>query len=169
MTAKACCRIPAQEQQDRHEWKKTGRQSGNTRETLPPVGRRGFRSVTTNAMGISLRLENPHSENASCRKLLETHRLHRLKSPAFFPKTIGATIMARVCQVTGKGPMAGNNVSHANNRTKRRFLPNLQYRRFWIESENRWVRLRVSNAGLRTIDKNGIDVVLAELRARGEI
>ncbi|MCM8637906.1 50S ribosomal protein L28 [Accumulibacter sp.] len=77
--------------------------------------------------------------------------------------------MARVCQVTGKSPMAGNNVSHANNRTKRRFLPNLQYRRFWIESEKRWVRLRVSNAGLRTIDKNGIDVVLAELRARGEI
>ena len=78
-------------------------------------------------------------------------------------------IMARVCQVTGKGPMAGNNVSHANNRTKRRFLPNLQYRRFWIESENRWLRLRVSNAGLRTIDKNGIDAVLADLRARGEI
>ncbi len=77
--------------------------------------------------------------------------------------------MARVCQVTGKGPMVGNNVSHANNRTKRRFLPNLHYRRFWIESEKRWVRLRVSNAGLRTIDKNGIDVVLADLRARGEI
>jgi LSU ribosomal protein L28P len=65
--------------------------------------------------------------------------------------------------------MVGNNVSHANNRTKRRFLPNLQYRRFWIESESRWLRLRVSNAGLRTIDKNGIDVVLADLRARGEI
>ena len=77
--------------------------------------------------------------------------------------------MARVCQVTGKGPMVGNNVSHANNRTKRRFLPNLQYRRFWIESESRWLRLRVSNAGLRTIDKNGIDVVLADLRVRGEI
>ena len=65
--------------------------------------------------------------------------------------------MARVCQVTGKKPMVGNNVSHANNRTKRRFLPNLQYRRFWVESENRWVRLRLSNAGLRLIDKNGID------------
>ena len=77
--------------------------------------------------------------------------------------------MARVCQVTGKGPMSGNNVSHANNRTKRRFLPNLQYRRFWVESENHWVRLRVSSAGLRTIDKNGIDVVLADLRARGEL
>ena len=77
--------------------------------------------------------------------------------------------MARVCQVTGKGPMVGNNVSHANNKTKRRFLPNLQYRRFWIESENRFVRLRVSNAGLRTIDKNGIESVLADLRARGEI
>lgn len=77
--------------------------------------------------------------------------------------------MAKVCQVTGKGPMVGNNVSHANNKTKRRFLPNLQYRRFFVESENRWVRLRVSSAGLRIIDKNGIDAVLAELRARGEI
>ncbi|MEW9900662.1 50S ribosomal protein L28 [Chitinivorax sp. PXF-14] len=77
--------------------------------------------------------------------------------------------MARVCQVTGKGPMVGNNVSHANNKTKRRFLPNLQSRRFWVESENRWVRLRVSNAALRLIDKNGIESVLADLRARGEI
>ncbi|MDE2598914.1 MAG: 50S ribosomal protein L28 [Rhodocyclaceae bacterium] len=76
--------------------------------------------------------------------------------------------MSRVCQVTGKAPMVGNNVSHANNKTKRRFLPNLQSRRFWIESENRWVRLRVSTAGLRTIDKNGIESVLADIRARGE-
>jgi large subunit ribosomal protein L28 len=76
--------------------------------------------------------------------------------------------MARVCQVTGKKPMVGNHVSHANNKTKRRFLPNLQYRRFWVESENRWVRLRLTQAGLRTIDKRGIDVVLAELRAAGE-
>jgi len=77
--------------------------------------------------------------------------------------------MARVCDVTGKGPVTGNNVSHANNKTKRRFLPNLQYRRFWVESENRWVRLRLTNAALRTIDKVGIDTVLADLRARGEI
>lgn len=77
--------------------------------------------------------------------------------------------MAKVCQVTGKHPMVGNNVSHANNKTKRRFLPNLQYRRFFVESENRWVRLRVSSAGLRIIDKKGIDAVLVELRARGEI
>ena len=76
--------------------------------------------------------------------------------------------MARVCEVTGKGPMVGNNVSHANNKTKRRFLPNLQYRRFFIEIENRWVRLRVSSAALRLIDKKGIDVVLADLRARGQ-
>ena len=76
--------------------------------------------------------------------------------------------MARVCVVTGKRPMTGNNVSHANNKTKRRFLPNLQSRRFWDESENRWVRIRVSNAALRTIDKLGIDAVLADLRARGE-
>jgi len=77
--------------------------------------------------------------------------------------------MARVCQVTGKAPMVGNNVSHANNNTKRRFLPNLQSRRFWVESENRWVRLRVSTNALRTIDKLGIDAVLVDLRARGEI
>jgi large subunit ribosomal protein L28 len=77
--------------------------------------------------------------------------------------------MARVCQITGKGPMVGNNVSHANNKTKRRFLPNLQYRRFWVESENRWVRLRVSAAGLRLVDKVGIDQVLTDLRARGEL
>jgi large subunit ribosomal protein L28 len=78
------------------------------------------------------------------------------------------SMMARVCQVTGKAPMVGNNVSHANNKTKRRFLPNLQSRRFWVESENRWVRLRITNAALRLIDKKGIDEVLAGLRARGE-
>lgn len=76
--------------------------------------------------------------------------------------------MSRVCQVTGKGPMSGNNVSHANNKTKRRFLPNLQQRRFWLESEGRFVSLRVSTKGLRTIDKKGIETVLAEIRARGE-
>lgn len=76
--------------------------------------------------------------------------------------------MARVCQVTGKGPRTGNNVSHANNKTKRRFLPNLQSRRFWVESENRWVRLRVSASAIRTIDKNGIESVLADLRSRGQ-
>jgi len=75
--------------------------------------------------------------------------------------------MAKVCQVTGKAPMVGNNVSHANNKTKRRFLPNLQYRRIWVESEKRWVRLRISTAGLRLIEKVGIDSVLADLRARG--
>ena len=77
--------------------------------------------------------------------------------------------MARVCQVTGKKPMSGHNVSHANNRTKRRFLPNLHYRRLWVESENRWISLRVSANGLRTIDKNGIDAVLKDLRAKGKI
>ena len=77
--------------------------------------------------------------------------------------------MAKVCQVTGKKPMVGKNVSHANNKTKRRFLPNLQNRRFWVESENRWVSLRLTNAGLRLIDKNGIDSVLADLRARGQV
>ena len=71
--------------------------------------------------------------------------------------------MSRVCQVTGKGPMAGNNVSHANNKNKRRFLPNLQWKRFWSESQNRWIRLRVSSAGIRTIDKKGIDAVVADM------
>lgn len=71
--------------------------------------------------------------------------------------------MARECQITGKRVMSGNNVSHANNKTKRRFLPNLHWRRFWLETEGRWVRLRVSNAALRTIDKKGIEVVLSEL------
>jgi large subunit ribosomal protein L28 len=64
--------------------------------------------------------------------------------------------------------MVGNRVSHANNKTKRRFMPNLQNRRFWVESESRWVSLRLTNAALRTIDKNGIDVVLANLRAKGQ-
>ena len=76
--------------------------------------------------------------------------------------------MSRVCQVTGKRPMVGNSVSHANNKTKRRFLPNLQNRRFWVASENRWVRLRLCSQGLRTLDKVGIDKVLADIRARGE-
>jgi len=76
--------------------------------------------------------------------------------------------MSRVCQVTGKRPMSGNNVSHAKNRTRRRFLPNLHSRRFWLEDEKRWVRLRVSGKGLRIIDKKGIETVLEEIRARGE-
>ena len=75
--------------------------------------------------------------------------------------------MSRVCQVTGKGPISGNNVSHAKNRTRRRFLPNLHRHRFWVASENRWVKLRVSAKGMRIIDKKGIDVVLADLRAMG--
>ena len=78
------------------------------------------------------------------------------------------TAMSRVCQVTGKRPATGNNVSHANNRTKRRFLPNLHMHRFWVESEQRWVKLRVSSKGMRIIDKNGIDAVLKDIRARGE-
>jgi large subunit ribosomal protein L28 len=76
--------------------------------------------------------------------------------------------MSRVCQVTGKRPIVGHNVSHANNKTKRRFLPNLHYHRFWVASENRWIRMRVSTSAMRLIDKNGIDAVLAEMRGRGE-
>ncbi|MCY4270686.1 MAG: 50S ribosomal protein L28, partial [Gammaproteobacteria bacterium] len=75
--------------------------------------------------------------------------------------------MARVCMVTGKRPVVGNNVSHAQNKTKRRFLPNIQSHRFWVESEKRFVKLRVSTKGMRIIDKNGIDKVLADVRARG--
>jgi large subunit ribosomal protein L28 len=76
--------------------------------------------------------------------------------------------MSKVCQVTGKRPQSGNNVSHANNRTRRRFLPNLQNKRFWLESEQRWVRLRVSVNGMRIIDKHGIEKVLADIKAQGQ-
>ncbi len=76
--------------------------------------------------------------------------------------------MSKVCQVTGKRPLVGNNVSHAHNRTRRRFLPNLHYHRFWVASENRWVRLRVTSSGMRVIDKKGIDAVLSDIRSRGE-
>ncbi len=75
--------------------------------------------------------------------------------------------MAKVCQVTGKRPQSGNNVSHAHNKTRRRFLPNLQYKRFWLADEKRFVRLRVSRKGLRLIDKHGIDKVIADLREAG--
>ncbi|MGI1679553.1 MAG: 50S ribosomal protein L28 [Cellvibrionaceae bacterium] len=76
--------------------------------------------------------------------------------------------MSRVCQVTGKAPMTGNNVSHAKNHTRRRFLPNIHSHRFWVESEKRYVKLQVSAKGMRIIDKQGIDQVLAAMRARGE-
>ncbi|MGM0481923.1 MAG: 50S ribosomal protein L28 [Pseudomonadota bacterium] len=75
--------------------------------------------------------------------------------------------MSQVCQVTGKRPVVGNNRSHARNATRRRFLPNLQSHRFWVETEKRWVKLRISTKGMRIIDKNGIDSVLADLRGRG--
>lgn len=76
--------------------------------------------------------------------------------------------MSRVCQVTGKRPMSGNNVSHAHNKTRRRFLPNLQYKRFWLERENRYVKLRVSKKGLRLIDKHGLEKVLSDIRQNGQ-
>lgn len=76
--------------------------------------------------------------------------------------------MSRICQVTGKCPVTGNNVSHAHNKTKRRFNPNLHQHKFWVESENRWVRLKVSAKGMRIIDKRGIDTVLVDIRKRGE-
>jgi large subunit ribosomal protein L28 len=76
--------------------------------------------------------------------------------------------MSRVCQITGKRPVTGNTVSHANNRTRRRFLPNLHTQRFWLETEKRFISLRLSTRGLRTIEKNGIDAVLAKLRAQGK-
>jgi len=86
-----------------------------------------------------------------------------INAPLFF----WLSNMSQVCQVTGKRPMSGNNVSHANNRTRRRFSPNLHSHRFWVESENRFVRLKVSANGMRIIDKNGIDSVLADMRKRG--
>lgn len=80
----------------------------------------------------------------------------------------GTGKMAKVCQVTGKRPTTGNNVSHAQNKTRRRFLPNLHSKRFWVESEKRFISLRVSSKGLRIIDKKGIDTVLADMRAAGQ-
>ena len=77
--------------------------------------------------------------------------------------------MAKKCPITGKGPMVGNNVSHANNKTKRRYLPNLQYKRFWLESAKRWVRLRVSTRGMRIIDKHGIEAVLNDLALKEQV
>ncbi len=76
--------------------------------------------------------------------------------------------MSRVCEVTGKRPAVGNRVSHANNRKRRRFLPNLHVQRFWIEAEKRWVKLRLTTSALRTIEKKGIDVVLAEMKAKAK-
>ena len=75
--------------------------------------------------------------------------------------------MSRVCMVTGKAPLTGNNVSHSQRKTRRRFLPNLHWHRFWVENENKFVRLRVSSKGMRIIDKKGIDAVLADVRSRG--
>jgi len=92
----------------------------------------------------------------------------KARFPGRSPGSSEKQIMSRVCQVTGKRPITGNTVSHANNKTRRRFLPNLHTRRLWVESEKRWVRLRLSSQGLRTLDKKGIDAVLAELRANGE-
>jgi large subunit ribosomal protein L28 len=80
----------------------------------------------------------------------------------------GRVTMSKVCQVTGKRPVTGNNVSHSNIKSKRRFLPNLQSHRFWVETENRFVRLRLTTKAMRIIDKKGIDAVLKEIRARGE-
>ena len=75
--------------------------------------------------------------------------------------------MSRVCMITGKRPVAGNNVSHAHNKTRRRFLPKLHWHRFWVASENKFVRLRVSSKGMRIVDKKGIDSVLVDVRANG--
>jgi large subunit ribosomal protein L28 len=107
--------------------------------------------------------------------VLDWHRLYWYKVPlsaltsrATFNKIRDLQIMSKVCQVTGKRPQSGNNVSHANNRTRRRFLPNLQSKRFWLESEKRYVRLRVSQKGIRIIDKHGIEKVLADMRADGK-
>jgi large subunit ribosomal protein L28 len=91
-----------------------------------------------------------------------------LPAKAGLHKILRNRAMSKVCQVTGKRPITGNNVSHAHNKTRRRFLPNLHTHRFWVEAEKRWVRLRVSSKGMRIIDKQGIESVLADIRARGE-
>jgi len=88
--------------------------------------------------------------------------------PCGWSASILGANMSKVCQVTGKRPISGNNVSHAHNKTRRRFYPNLHTHRFWVESENRFVKLRLSAKGLRVVDKKGIDAVLTEIRARGE-
>jgi len=128
-----------------------------------------FRSDPERLQDIALQ----KTENGGKCAATERRRLISMENCRYNPrlssKNPGVSLMARVCQVTGKAPMVGNNVSHANNKTKRRFLPNLHYRRFWVESENRFIRLRVSNAGLRLIDKKGIDAILVDLRARGEV
>ena len=89
-------------------------------------------------------------------------------STEFSTNFLETEVMAKVCQVTGKRPTTGNNVSHAHNKTRRRFLPNLHSHRFWVESENRFVKLRISTKGMRIIDKKGIDAVLTDMRNRGE-
>jgi large subunit ribosomal protein L28 len=97
-------------------------------------------------------------------------QLLAIRSPIFgaYRMSLRGHTMSKVCQITGKAPQVGNNVSHAKNHTKRRFLPNLHTHRFWVESEKRFIKLRVSSKGMRIIDKNGIDSVLADLRKRGE-
>ena len=102
------------------------------------------------------------------RNLIAYLLILRYKVRLIFDSSQRNNPMSRVCQVTGKGPLTGNNVSHSNIKTKRRFLPNIHHHRFWVESENKWVRLRVSTKGLRIIDKKGIDAVLTDLRSRGE-
>ena len=100
-------------------------------------------------------------------RYLETPCRHWYKTR--FPEPTVTAPMSKVCQVTGKRPVSGNNVSHAKNRTRRRFLPNLHTHRFWVPGEKRFVKLRVSAKGMRIIDKKGIETVVAELRARGEL
>jgi len=77
--------------------------------------------------------------------------------------------MAKICPITGKRPMTGNNVSHANNKTKRRYLPNLQYKRFWLDSEKRFIRIRVTTRGMRIIDKHGLEAVLKDMKLRDKL
>jgi large subunit ribosomal protein L28 len=100
---------------------------------------------------------------------VEPTPINRYSARPYPRTTMGSDLMSRVCQVTGKHPMSGNNVSHANNRTRRRFLPNLHTQRFWLENEKRFIKLKVSHKGLRIIDKLGINQVVKDLRERGEI
>jgi large subunit ribosomal protein L28 len=131
-----------------------------------PVAARTYAAETRRQSGF------PACSGLIVAKLLASPAGLRYKVRLIFTRTIlpntSGVAMPRICQITGKGRMTGNNVSHSNIKTKRRFLPNLHHHRFWVESENRWVRLRISAKGLRIIDKKGIDVVLKDLRTQGQ-
>jgi large subunit ribosomal protein L28 len=133
-----------------------------TRSTSPFLGLVRFFALLRRALAALATF------STICHRLLIPGRFRKIRALFRNSKLKWEPSMARVCQVTGKRPMTGNNVSHANNKTRRRFLPNLHTHKFWVESEQRFVKLRVSSHGMRIIDKKGIDAVLTDIRQRGE-